>query len=133
MVGFIYITQIYKYYYHILPLKSTLLINYPTFEHLFALHRFLWVHFTTRAVNLEKVAINIEGMTCEIGCAKTIESKLSKTEGINIVSISFDDKNGIIEYDANKTDKDKIVAVVEEIAGGDLYKVTGTKLIEDTN
>lgn len=85
------------------------------------------------AVNVKKIEMNIEGMTCEIGCAKTIESKLSKTEGINIVSISFDDKNGIIEYDANKTDRDKIVAVVEEIAGGDLYKVTGTKLIEDTN
>ena len=85
------------------------------------------------AVNIEKIEMNIEGMTCEIGCAKTIESKLSKTEGINIVSISFDDKKGVIEYDANKTDKDKIVAVVEEIAGGDLYKVTGIKLIEGTD
>jgi len=83
------------------------------------------------AVNVKKIAIDIEGMTCEIGCAKTIESKLSKTEGVSIVSISFDDKKGIIEYDANKTDKNKIVAVVQEIAGGDLYKVTGAKLIEE--
>lgn len=82
------------------------------------------------AANVKKISLDIEGMTCEIGCAKTIESKLSKTEGISVVSVSFDDKKGIIEYDANKTDKDKIVAVVQEIAGGDLYKVTGTKLIE---
>lgn len=79
--------------------------------------------------SVKKIELDIEGMTCEIGCAKTIESKLSKTEGVTIVSISFDDKKGIIEYDANKTDKDKIIAVVQEIAGGDLYKVTGSKLI----
>ena len=81
------------------------------------------------AASVQKIEIDIEGMTCEIGCAKTIESKLSKTEGIHIVSISFDDQKGIIEYDANKTDKDKIAAVVQEIAGGDLYKVTGSKRI----
>ncbi len=81
--------------------------------------------------NVKKIALDIEGMTCEIGCAKTIESKLSKTEGISIVKVSFDDKKGIIEYDANKTNEDKIVAVVQEIAGGDLYKVTGTKQIEE--
>lgn len=79
--------------------------------------------------SVQKIELDIEGMTCEIGCAKTIESKLSKTEGVKIVSVSFDDKKGIIEYDANKTDKDKIVAVVQEIAGGDLYKVTGSKQI----
>jgi len=83
-------------------------------------------------VQVKKISLDIEGMTCEIGCAKTIESKLSKIEGISVVNVSFDDKKGIIEYDASKTDEDKIVAVVQEIAGGDLYKVTGTKLIEDS-
>jgi len=72
------------------------------------------------AANIKKIAVNIEGMTCEIGCAKTIESKLSKTEGISVVSVSFDDKKGIVEYDANKTDVNAIAAVVQEIAGGDL-------------
>jgi len=85
------------------------------------------------ATNIKKIAVNIEGMTCEIGCAKTIESKLSKTEGIKVVSVSFDDKKGIVEYDANKTDVDKITEVVQEIAGGDLYKVTGSELIKDAD
>ncbi|MDG2193450.1 MAG: hypothetical protein P8K77_01085 [Polaribacter sp.] len=30
------------------------------------------------AVNTQKVTLAISGMTCEIGCAKTIQSKLSK-------------------------------------------------------
>jgi Cu+-exporting ATPase len=85
------------------------------------------------AVNIKKISLNIEGMTCEIGCAKTIESKLSKAEGVEIVSISFDDKKGIVSYDANKTDKNKIVAIVQEIAGGDLYKVTDTQFIVSTD
>jgi Cu+-exporting ATPase len=82
------------------------------------------------AVNLEKVAINIEGMTCEIGCARTIQSKLSKTEGVITASVSFDEKQGIVEYDASKINAKKIAAIVQEIAGGDLYKVTGTKSLE---
>lgn len=81
------------------------------------------------AVNIKKISLNIEGMTCEIGCAKTIESKLSKTEGVQIVSVSFDDQKGIVEYDASITDERKIVAVVQEIAGGDLYKVTDTQFL----
>lgn len=31
--------------------------------------------------DLRKVSLNIEGMTCEIGCARTIQSKLSKPKG----------------------------------------------------
>ena len=85
------------------------------------------------AVNLEKVVINIEGMTCEIGCARTIQSKLSKTDGVITASVSFDEKQGIVEYDANKTNAKEIVAIVQEIAGGDLYKVTGTKSLEITS
>ena len=83
--------------------------------------------------SLEKVALSIEGMTCEIGCARTIQSKLSKTEGVITANVSFDEKQGIVEYDANKTNAKKIAAIVQEIAGGDLYKVTGTKSLEITS
>jgi mercuric ion binding protein len=74
-------------------------------------------------VDLKKVALNIEGMTCEIGCARTIESKLSKTEGVSFAKVSFDKKKGIVEYNANIVSEKEIVNVVEQIAGGDLYKV----------
>ena len=46
--------------------------------------------------SLEKVALSIEGMTCEIGCARTIQSKLSKTEGVITANVSFDEKQGIV-------------------------------------
>lgn len=85
------------------------------------------------AVNLEKVAINIEGMTCEIGCARTIQAKLSKTEGIITAIVNFDKKQGIVEFDPNKMNTKKIAAIVQEIAGGDLYNVTGIKSLEITS
>ena len=75
-------------------------------------------------VDVRKIALNIEGMTCEIGCARTIQSKLSKTDGVKFAEINFENKNGIVEYDANKVSEKEIVTVVEQIAGGDLYKVT---------
>ncbi len=76
------------------------------------------------AVNLKKVSLDIEGMTCQIGCAKTIQSKLAKTEGVNYVLVNFEEKKGIVEYDTNLLSEKDIVKTVEKIAGGDLYKVT---------
>ena len=74
--------------------------------------------------DLRKVSLNIEGMTCEIGCARTIQSKLSKTEGVKFAEVNFAEKHGIVEYDASLISENQIVEVVEKIAGGDLYKVT---------
>jgi len=82
------------------------------------------------ATDLKKVALNIEGMTCEIGCARTIQSKLSKTEGVKFAEVNFEKKKGVVEYDANKVSEEEIVAVVEKIAGGDLYKVSDLKTTE---
>ena len=80
--------------------------------------------------DLKKLALNIEGMTCEISCARTIQSKLSKTEGVKFAKVNFEKKNGIVEYDANKISEKQIIAVVEQIAGGDLYKVADIKTTE---
>ena len=37
---------------------------------------------TATITDKQNVSLAISGMTCEIGCAKTIESKLSKKEGV---------------------------------------------------
>ena len=80
--------------------------------------------------DVKKVSLNIEGMTCEIGCARTIQSKLSKTEGVKFAKVNFEEKKGIVEFDANKVSEKEIVSVVEQIAGGDLYKVTDVERAE---
>jgi len=79
---------------------------------------------------IKKVEVDIEGMTCEIGCAKLIESKLSKANGVQFVSVSFEEKKGQIEFDANVIDEEQIKEVIEATGGGDLYTVVSSKLIE---
>ena len=75
-------------------------------------------------VNLKEASINIEGMTCEIGCARIIQSKLSKAKGVRTAKVDFKAKTGIVEYDANMITQKQIVSIVEQIGGGDLYKIT---------
>ncbi len=75
---------------------------------------------------IKKVEIDIEGMTCEIGCARTIQSRLSKKEGVKLAEVNFSEKKGLVEYDAQIISEKEIIETVEKIADGDLYKVTNT-------
>ena len=79
-----------------------------------------------KEVKEEKVALAISGMTCEIGCAKTIQSKLSKKAGVIDAKVIFNDSIANIIYDANTTSKTDLIAFVDGIAGGDMYKASET-------
>ena len=74
-----------------------------------------------------QVSLAISGMTCEIGCAKTIQSKLSKKEGVLDAKVVFADSIATIEFDANKTSEKDLIGFVDGIAGGDLYKASINK------
>lgn len=78
------------------------------------------------AANLKSFAVEIEGMTCEIGCARLIQSKLSKVEGVTYSKVNFEAKKGQFTYDANKLNKQDLVNKINGIAGGDLYLATHT-------
>ncbi len=82
------------------------------------------------AQDLKKVDVAIEGMTCEIGCAKLIESKLAKAEGVNFVKVDFEKKMSRIEYDANKIDEKELANIITRAGGGDLYKVAGIYAVQ---
>jgi len=79
--------------------------------------------------NPQKLAFNISGMTCEIGCARTIQSKLSKKNGVTSAKVIFKDSIGMVEFDANTISKEDITSFVNGIAGGDLYKVNNVKSV----
>lgn len=82
------------------------------------------VEKSVQGESLKKIEVGIEGMTCQIGCAKTIESKLSKLEGVSSVAVSFEDKLGKIVYDENKISKEEISKEITAIAGGETYTVS---------
>lgn len=80
----------------------------------------------TLPVDKQEVTLAISGMTCEIGCAKTIQSKLTKKEGVLNAKVIFKDSIANIKFDANTTSKNDLIAFVDGIAGGDMYKASET-------
>ena len=77
--------------------------------------------------NSKKIAFDISGMTCEIGCAKIIQSKLSKKKGIMSAKVIFKDSTGLVEYNERMISKEEISALVNGIAGGNMYRVENLK------
>ncbi|UCE93102.1 MAG: heavy-metal-associated domain-containing protein [Flavobacteriaceae bacterium] len=75
------------------------------------------------AENIREVKVDIKGMTCEIGCARLIQSKLYKADGVNYAKVSFEDSSGIVRYDQNRIDENKIKEIIERTAGGEIYSV----------
>lgn len=77
-----------------------------------------------KEADVKTVQLEIKGMTCEIGCAKLIQSKLYKTDGVNFAEIHFADSSGVVTYDANRLSESDLVQAVEKAGGGDLYTVS---------
>ncbi len=75
----------------------------------------------------KSIEVEIEGMTCEIGCARTIQSKLSKVDGVTFAKVDFESKKGQFTFDTHKVSKNEIIKKIDGIAGGDIYSVTNTK------
>ncbi len=83
--------------------------------------------------NNQKIAFQITGMTCEIGCAKTIQSKLSKKKGITSAKVVYKDSMGLVEFNETIISKDEIRSFVKGIAGGDMYDVENIKSVTSFN
>ena len=66
--------------------------------------------------------LSIEGMTCAIGCAVTIEKKLQRTYGIVSAKVDFETNTGWVTYDATMLNLDKISSVVKST--GTAYSVS---------
>lgn len=74
--------------------------------------------------------LHISGMTCEIGCARTIQSKLSKKEGVLDAKVIFTDSIAKINYNANAITSTEIISFINGIAGGDMYTASELKTVE---
>ena len=77
---------------------------------------------------METISLAISGMTCEIGCAKTIQSKLSKKEGVADAIVVFTDSIATITFDSNKTSTEDLSSFITGIAGGNLYTASEIRL-----
>lgn len=75
------------------------------------------------AENLETAIFYIEGMTCEIGCANTIENKLANANGVSETKVDFESKMATITFDKTQQSIESLTKIVEKIGGGDLLSL----------
>ena len=80
------------------------------------------------AKNLETANFTIDGMTCAIGCAKTIEGKLIETEVLQEAVVDFESKIATVSFDKTKQNINTISTTIEKVAGGDAYKVSKSEI-----
>lgn len=76
-----------------------------------------------------KAEFSIEGMTCEIGCAKSIEKKMAKMDGVKFAKVDFDKKLAMVEYDQAKVSPKSLEETVAK--AGEVYKVKDMKTVEE--
>lgn len=78
------------------------------------------------AENLETATMSIEGMTCEVGCAKLIEGKLTGAAGVTEAKVDFETKIATVTFDKSQQNLESLTKVIEKTGGGDLYKVVAS-------
>lgn len=76
---------------------------------------------------MQTASFTIDGMTCAMGCAKTIENKLAEQEGVGQAVVDFDTKIATVKFDTEKQSLESLTKTIEDVAGGDSYKVTESK------
>ena len=80
-----------------------------------------------RSANVQTASFAIEGMTCAVGCAKTIEKKLAESEGVEKATVDFDKKLATVTFDKSVQNPTSLTQVIEGVADGKTYKVVNTK------
>lgn len=92
---------------------------------------------TTTAVNTKKLDPNatyakaeftIDGMTCAVGCAATIQKKLGKMDGVKSAVVDFDKRLAMVEYNEATVTPSSLTETVTKVA--DIYKVKDMKTVD---
>jgi mercuric ion binding protein len=84
-------------------------------------------HKAIAAENVQTASFTIEGMTCAMGCAKTIEKELSDLDGVEKATVDFDKKLATVTFDKTIQNQENLTKVVQATGDGKTYKVSNTK------
>lgn len=79
------------------------------------------------AANLQTASFTVEGMTCAIGCAKTIQEELSDLDGVQTATVDFDKKLATVTFDKTVQTTESLTKVVQATGDGNTYKVSKMK------
>ncbi|QHC35865.1 heavy-metal-associated domain-containing protein [Komagataeibacter xylinus] len=62
---------------------------------------------------MEKITLNVQGMTCD-GCAAKVKRALEGVDGVSMVEVSLEQGKAFITYDARSTNPEDLYAAVDD-------------------
>ena len=65
-------------------------------------------------IKSERVLIAVEGMSCT-SCASGIKAMLKRTPGVISAEVNFEKREADVEYDSEKTTREKIVEAITKL------------------
>jgi periplasmic mercuric ion binding protein len=77
--------------------------------------------------NLQTASFTVEGMTCAVGCAKTIQEELTALDGVQDAKVDFDKKEATVTFDKTIQTPESLTKVVQATGDGNTYKVSNMK------
>lgn len=82
----------------------------------------------TEIQNYSATSFTVKGMTCEMGCAKTIEKNLAKLDGVGSAKVDFENERAAVKFDAAKISTDDLIKAVSD--AGSKYSVEALEILE---
>jgi mercuric ion binding protein len=79
------------------------------------------------AENLQTANFTIEGMTCAVGCAATIQEELTVLDGVQTAKVDFDKKLATVTFDKTVQTPESLAKIVQATGDGKTYKVSNMK------
>jgi Cu+-exporting ATPase len=75
-----------------------------------------------------KAEFTIKGMTCEIGCARTIQKNLAKMDGVKSAKVDFENELAMVEFDETMVDFYSLENAVTKTS--ETYEVSDIKTVD---
>jgi mercuric ion binding protein len=79
------------------------------------------------AANLQTASFKVEGMTCAVGCAKTIQEELTALDGVQTAKVDFETKLATVTFDKTVQNPVSLIKVVQATGDGKTYKAADIK------
>jgi copper chaperone CopZ len=73
---------------------------------------------TQEVIASAEMSMNIDGMTCAMGCARAIEVELNNIDGVEQAMVNFDSKNAVLSYNPELTSEVYLVDFVNTYRKG---------------
>lgn len=82
----------------------------------------------SEAKNAINARFTIKGMSCEIGCARAIEKKLYKLDGMYKAEVNFQKEMATVKYDSSKIDESILTSTITSGSHTSNYSVEEFKI-----